>query len=147
MKRWNEIPHPPLPVVIPRVGCLPDIRRGSGIVAGPIPEAEQTTVVEEHHHWLKLDYEGNIYGTETMQNFADRVEFAYGRHVTEQPCIARCYADPAHVIEIGLWDQDKLEVLLHPGDEIRGLLAAWLEALQVTELDLRSTRVRRGWKT
>ena len=137
MKRWKDIPHPPLPVVIPRVGCLPDICRGSGIVAQPWAADPAK---------LMLDYEGNIYGAVNIKNFADRVDHAYGRQITEYPTTARCWVDKDQVIEIGVWDPEKGEVILHPGEEIRGLVCTWLEVLTVSEVDLRSSRVGGGWK-
>ena len=80
---------------------------------------------------IRIDYEGNKYGSANVKNFADRVLHAAGRHTYGDkgyPTVARMWVDQQDVIEVGCWDGCYVRVL---GDEAIRMLERWLD---VTDL-------------
>ena len=69
-----------LTVYVPARPAL-HIRDGSGIVGSPGDEGGR----------VRIDYEGNIYGSPALRTYATRVFHAAGRHLTRYPTIARAW--------------------------------------------------------
>lgn len=69
----------------------------SGIVgrlAATGPEAQR----------ILIDYEGNLYGSQSLERYEMRLLHAAGRHVTLYPTVARMMVRPDEMIEVGTYD-------------------------------------------
>lgn len=131
--------------------CLPPagsrahalIRPGSGIVASPAKT--QDGLADGEQLW-KVDYEGDVYASESLRVYGSRVAHAHDRAVSNYPTVARA-ALPGHtLIDIGYFDSYAGVVVLHeprplepanltvktatgagPHPEAVALLADWLK--------------------
>jgi hypothetical protein len=103
----------PLRVYIPRDGTAARaaIAEQSGVVGTP---ADGDRVL--------LDYEANMHGAVNIKTFADKVHHAAGRHAAGYPTRARTEVDESAVIEVGLYDGER--VILDA--ERREAVAGWL---------------------
>ena len=116
-----------LTVYVPSVDGPLDalIDRGSGIVGSPDASPDH----------VRIDFEGNRYGAANIITFADKVAHAAGRHETHYPTVARAFVPREHLIAVGQFDGDRVEV----GDS--EALTDWLG--DYTDDDLRITAHRR----
>jgi hypothetical protein len=103
----------PLRVYIPRDGTTARaaIAEQSGVVGSPVEGGR-----------VLLDYEANLYGAVNLKTFADKIHHAAGRHRVRYPTRARTEVDEAAVIDVGLYDGER--VILDA--ERREAVANWL---------------------
>lgn len=91
-----------------------NIAAGSGIV-GEASEADRITV------W----YEGNVYRSEALCGFAEKVRCAYDRMATNYPTIARMSIPADHLIEVGWYNPVLGTVAIDPAHQ--DAVAAWCD--------------------
>jgi hypothetical protein len=70
-----------------------------GSPAGPLP-----ALAECAGGRIRIDYEGNKYGSAGLKTYAERVYKAANRHITQYPTIARMWVPPAALVEVGVVD-------------------------------------------
>lgn len=115
----GEQPNPegselPIRVYVPREGTAARaaIAEQSGVVGSAGDDGR-----------LVLDYEANMHGAVNIQTFADKVHHAADRHAQNYPTRARTEVDEDAVIEVGLYDGER--VILDP--DALELVSRWLE--------------------
>lgn len=88
--------HPSEIVYVPKRGTFAHIHihMGSGIIGRVLIE----------HQKVHLYYEGNIYGSESMKRFEDKLFHAWGRMVQKYPTVAQMVVSVADVVVIGAFD-------------------------------------------
>lgn len=108
------------------------IREGSGIVGGcqPAPSGR-----------IAVDYEGNIYGSNGLSRYANRVLHAAGRHATAYPTVARARVEADELVAIGEFDETSGEITL-AGDDEREQLCRWLGVSDLDDDALRADGAR-----
>lgn len=111
----------PLRVYIPRDGTAARaaVAEHSGVVGSPADGDR-----------LVLDYEANMHGAANIKTFADKVHHAAGRHTAGYPTRARTEVDDSAVIEVGLYDGERVVL----DAERREAVADWL-GLELSALD------------
>ena len=118
-----------LAVLVPRPGTqlARRVAPGSGMVGSP---------AEGRPGYVVVDFEGNIYGCETVRTFADRVFHAAARHVRLVPTVARAVVPESDVIQVGEFDlvQQSLRI------DDQATLEQWLGVHKVPDDELRITR-------
>lgn len=122
----------PVRVFVPADPKRTTIAPGSAIVGG-LQEAPQGRTV--------VDYEGDIYGSESLARYADRVNQAAGRHADNYPTVARQMVPSDSLVEVGCYSPESGQVLLH-GPEEQQLLADWLGATDIDSDELQASGVR-----
>jgi hypothetical protein len=88
-------------ILMPKPQCKLRPTDGSGIVGSPS---------EDRSGLVRIDFEGNIYGTLNLANYWDRLFHAAGRHVTGYPTVAREYHEEGPLfpnIRVGLLNYDE----------------------------------------
>lgn len=103
-----------LNVYVPVSGTVLErmIVRGSGIVGTPHPPGTDRVLI---------DYEGNLYGSENLKTYEDRLLHAGGRHAVRYPTVARMAARSEDLLLVGSYDTETRE--LHVSDQ--PALDAW----------------------
>ena len=79
-------------VYVPKLGALPSIQPGAGIVGSQSAE---------HRDKVLIDYEDNRVGAVNIQTFADRVRHAADRHRTGYPTVSRMLVDDDDLLHVG----------------------------------------------
>lgn len=99
------------------------IREGSGIVG-----------IGEHdaNDMVLIDFEGNLYNSESFKTWADRVHHAWDRATTKYPTVARRLARRTDLTEVGTFESTFGRIELDP--DTAPLAADWL-GLNVDQLE------------
>lgn len=111
---------------------LAGVASGSAIVGGHLPAVAG---------WVCIDYEGDIYSSETLGRFANRANIAAGRHLENYPTIARRQVGRSELIAVGEFDTLSGAVQLS-GPRERELLCRWLGAEDLSEDELQAEGMR-----
>ena len=85
-------------ILVPTPQCKLRPTDGSGIVGSPS---------EDRSGLVRIDFEGNIYGAQSLKTYWDRLFHAAGRHVTGYPTVAREYHEEGPLfpyIRVGLFN-------------------------------------------
>ena len=117
-----------LAVLVPRPGSplAERVAPGCGVVGSP---------AEGHPGHVVVDFEGNVYGFDTIRTYADRVVHAAARHVRLYPTVARAVVPEHDVIQVGTFDPATRKLRI----DDRAALARWLGASDVPEEELEVT--------
>lgn len=104
--------------IMPSIGGIPNIARGSAIVGGPLRD----------DHGVIVYYEGNVYDSQDSRTYEVRVNIAAGRYATKAPTIAKASVPPQYLIAVGIAGHIK-----HHGWIVReitdaSMLQAWLDS-------------------
>lgn len=116
----------------PLRGVLCALAPGTAIVGGALKAPAG---------FIAVDYEGNLYGAETLERYADRAVNAAGRHTANCPTVARAWAKASELIPIGYIDTATGEVALDGPDE-RRRLAEWLGVGELETKELEASGAR-----
>ena len=108
-----------------------EIRQGSAIVGTP------------GEYGILIDYEGNLYGTDP-KDYEEKLQHAAGRHRTRYPTVARAFAPPGSMRQVGHaayneeWRRWVVECI-----EDEAALAGWLGDEGLPRIG--GDESRRGW--
>jgi len=106
-----------VPVYVPKAGTETArlVADGSGVVGSPGREGLVT-----------IDYEGAVYGQESLARYAVRVLHAADRHATRYPTLARMVVPEEELVLVGWWIIPDRRVAL-ADEAARDLVATWIE--------------------
>ena len=115
-----------LPVYVPRQGHpeVGHIDAGSAVVGLRLDDGR-----------VAIYYEGNRYGSASMQRFGDRVAQAAARLRFDYPTVAKARVPSESLVEVGRYDgvEGRVELL---GDDAERELSAWLGVEQLDPAEL-----------
>jgi Zn-dependent M16 (insulinase) family peptidase len=116
---------PKLNVFIPLNNKLTNIAAGSGIVGRELHDEPSR---------LKLYFEGNLFCSENLTQFTDKVMHASDRLITKYPTIAFTSAAKEQVVEVGTYDTDSRTLDIHT-EQLSALKGWVLSHKNYTEQD------------
>lgn len=72
---------------------------------------------------VRIDYEGNLYGAESMVRYEDKLLHAASRHVTRYPTVARRVVEADQLLRVGSYSYPQRRLDVDDGEALESWLS------------------------